>query len=186
MVAPPRSPVLNDLAHVGDVANTPAARRVSNFAIAAVAAALLAACATPAAPPAAVQDGARTWIQLTDAGEARLAYGTPNSDDAPLLMRCRPGSGRITVSADQRRPGEGITLASGGRTLTLQGGEEPDQLNGDGVIVTADAPADAPVFAGFRRCGRMTLVSRRGSVDLPAAGGELAAVERFFAACARR
>ena len=126
---------------------------------------------------------AREWLYNSDGGEAKLAYGTPDSDDAPLMLSCGSGSRRVTVSQDGVEPGRGITLASGGRTATLHGQEQADMLNGEGVIVTAETAADAPVLASFRRTGRIALVTRDGRGELPVEPQERARIDQFFSAC---
>ena len=140
----------------------------------------LGACAT--APDAA--SDTRTWITGAETGEASLTYGTPDSDDAPLLLRCRPGSGRVTLSVDAARPGEGLTLASGARKVTLHGTEEPDVLHGQGVIVTVDTRADNPVLQGFRNTGRLAFVSENGRAELPATAEEQTRIRQFLDRCA--
>jgi len=140
---------------------------------------MLGACATG---PDAASD-ARSWILNSEGDEARLAYGTPQSDDAPLMMRCRPGSGRVTLSRDAARPGEGLTLASGDRKVTLHGAEEPDMLNGQGVIVTAQTRPDSPVLRQFRETGRLALIGERRRAELPATAEERTRIRSFFASC---
>lgn len=140
---------------------------------------LLSACATASD---ATSD-TRTWVAMSEGEEARLAYGTPDSDDAPLLLRCRQGSGRVTLSIDAAAPGEGLTLVSAGRKVTLHGTEEPDVLNGEGVIVTASTRVDNPVLRGFRNTGRLTFVTRRGQAELPATAEEQIRIRRFLDSC---
>jgi hypothetical protein len=132
-----------------------------------------------------VAGDARVWSLHDEGPEARLAYGTPNSDDAPLLLSCAPRSGRVTISKDAARPGAGVTLASNGTTLTLHGEETPDMLNGQGVIVTAQTPSDTPVLRRFRDTGRIALEDAGRREDLPAAPAERAQIRRFFDTCGR-
>ena len=138
------------------------------------------ACTT--APDA--RSDTRAWTLHEEGAETSLAYGTPNSDDAPLQMRCRSGSGRVTLSRDAARPGEGLTLASDDRKIVLHGAEEPDMLNGDGgVIVTAQTGLENPVLQRFRQTGRLTLISDARRAELPATAEERARIRRFFAGC---
>jgi hypothetical protein len=141
----------------------------------------LGACAT--AQDADAEADTRTWISVADGAEARLAYGTPDSDDAPLLLHCRTGSGRVTVSLNGAEAGEALTLASGGRKVALKGSEEPDLLHGEGVIVTADARADHPVMQGFRNTGRLAFITRRGRAELPATAEERTRIRGFLDSC---
>jgi hypothetical protein len=139
----------------------------------------LGACAS--APEA--RSDARTWILGGEDGEARLAYGTPDSDDAPLMMRCQTGSGRVTLSRDAARPGEGLALASGDRKVVLHGAEEPDMLNGQGVIVTAQTGLENPVLRRFRDTGRLAMISDTRRAELPATAEERARIRQFFQGC---
>ena len=126
---------------------------------------------------------AREWIYNSDGGEAKLAYGTPQSDDVPLMLSCAGGSRTVTVSQDGLEPGRGITIASGGRSMTLHGEEQADMLNGSGVIVTAQTSPDAPVLRSFRRTGRLELVTKEGRAELPVRRQERSLVDQFFARC---
>lgn len=139
----------------------------------------LGACAT--ASDAA--SDSRTWVLHAEGGETRLAYGTPDSDDAPLMMRCRTGSGQVSLSRDAARPGEGINLVSGARTVVLHGAEEPDVLNGVGVVVTARTGLDNPVLRSFRDTGRLALISGTRRADLPATPEERTRIRQFFGGC---
>ena len=154
-------------------------KRAARFLPALAALSFMGACAT--APDA--EADTRAWVLGADGAETRLAYGTPDSDDAPLMLRCRAGSGRVTVSRDAAKPGEGVTLASGGRSLTLRGQEEPDMINGEGVIVTAQTSLNGPVLQGFRDSGRLALVTDRRRAELPATAAERVQIRRFFQTC---
>jgi hypothetical protein len=157
-------------------------RRVAKLLPALAALFFMGACAT--SPDAAAD--ARGWFLNTEAGETKLAYGTPQSDDAPLLMSCLPGSGRVTVSRDSARPGQGVTLASGDRRVTLHGSEQPDMLNGQGVIVTAQTETTNAVLQRFTQTGRLALVADRERADLPATPEEREQIRAFFDACGAR
>ena len=146
------------------------------FALSLLTVAALSACASYDAP-----QNSRQWIFNADGGEARLAYGTPQSDDAPLMMSCRSG-GRVSISQNQLQPGDGVTLESGPARTTFHGEAEPDQLNG-GTIVTADAAVTSPVLQAFRRSGRLAMVENGRTARLPASPAERAQIQRFFEVC---
>ena len=137
---------------------------------------LVAACATydPAADT-------REWIFSAE-GEPRLVYGTPQSDDAPLMLHCAPRSGRIRLSQHGLRPGDGISLASGRERTVVHGESEPDELNG-GVIVSAEIDARAPVLAAFRTSGQLVVDEAGRATRFYAAPLERGLIEQFFARC---
>jgi hypothetical protein len=123
----------------------------------------------------------RGWF-FNNEGEVKLAYGTPQSDDAPLMLYCTPRSGQVTLSQSALRPGDGVTLAAGGQKSTFHGESQPDQLNG-GTIVTAQAPVNTPVLNAFRSTGRLAIEERGRATVLTATPAERAQIEQFFASC---
>jgi hypothetical protein len=137
----------------------------------------LSACATYDAA-----SDTRGWFFHTDGAEAKLAYGTPQSDDAPLMLMCTGRSGQVTLSQSAVRPGDGVTLASSGRRSTFYGETEADQLNG-GLIVSAVAPVDAPVLSAFRRSGDLAIEENGRRARLLATPVERAQIQQFFQTC---
>ena len=137
---------------------------------------LVAACATYD-----LAADSREWIFNED-GEVRLVYGTPQSDDAPLMLHCAPGSGRIQLSQNGLRPGDGISLASGAQATVVHGESEPDQLNG-GVSVTAEVETRTPVLAAFRATGQLVVAEAGRSPRFHATPQERGLIEQFFARC---
>ena len=144
--------------------------------------AVLTACASATTTTTDAGGDGRAWIYNADAGEAKLAYGTPQSDDVPLMMACAPGSGRVALSQGGLRPGDGIALASGSHRTTFRGTAEPDQLSG-GVWMTAEADAADPLLRSFRDTGRLVLAGPGGGGALHAGPADRDAITRFFAAC---
>lgn len=152
-----------------------------------------AACATletPAEPapavastgtPAPVAD--HDWFYHRDGGEARLVYGLAESDDLRLGLDCAQGSGRLALSAvagPDARPE--IHIEAGGETERFPAQSEPSQLH-DGVFLTAEARADAPVFQRFRRVGWLAVWldgERQAYAPQPDSAPN---IERFFAFC---
>lgn len=123
------------------------------------------------------------WFFMADGANAKLAYGLENSDDLRLGLECAQGSGALdmTASANDGAVPE-IYIESGGDTERYPASAEPAVVH-DGLVLTAQAQADAPVFQRFRRLGwlavwhgddRQTYVPQTGSVDR---------IERFFAFC---
>ena len=123
----------------------------------------------------------RGWFFNRD-GEVKLAYGTPQSDDVPLMLSCQPGTGRVFLSQGGLRPGDGITLTSGSGRSTFYGMTEPDQLNG-GLFVTAEASALNPVLTAFRDTGRITLDENGRPARLYATPAEHQQIRQFFSTC---
>lgn len=148
-----------------------------------------AACATveppPPAPPASAPApvAGYDWFYHPDGGEARLVYGLAESDDLRLGMDCRQGSGRLMLSAVGGPAADPeILVESGGETERFAARSEPTQLH-DGVFLTAEAAADAPVFLRFRRTGWIALWQdgeRQAYAPHPESAPN---IERFFAFC---
>lgn len=151
------------------------------------------ACATaaPDAPPPATtaSSGSPTpvegydWFFHADEDAARLAYGLAESDDLRLGLDCNRASGQLSLSgvaSDEAKPE--FHIESGGETARFPAESEPSQLH-DGVFLSAEAPADAPVFQRFRRVGWLALWQdgkRQAYAPHPASAPD---IERFFAFC---
>lgn len=152
-----------------------------------------AACATVETPtepaPGVESSGApvpvadHDWFYHRDGSEARLVYGLAESDDLRLGLDCSQGSGRLALSAvggPDAKPE--ISIEAGGETERFAARSEPSELN-DGVFLTADADADAPVFQRFRRVGWLALWldgERQAYAPQPESAPN---IERFFAFC---
>jgi len=153
----------------------------------------VAACATVEAPtepaPGVASSGApvpvadHDWFYHRDGSEARLVYGLAESDDLRLGLDCSQGSGRLALSAvggPDAKPE--IYVEAGGETERFAARSEPSELH-DGVFLTAEANADAPVFQRFRRVGWLALWldgERQAYAPHPESTPN---IERFFAFC---
>jgi hypothetical protein len=151
------------------------------------------ACATVEAPsepaPGVASSGApapvadHDWFYHRDGNEARLVYGLAESDDLRLGLDCSQGSGQLALSAvggPDAKPE--ILVEAGGETERFPARSEPSQLH-DGVFLTAEAEADAPVFQRFRRIGWLALWldgERQAYAPQPESTPN---IERFFAFC---
>jgi len=152
--------------------------------------AILAACATTPAPSASPSTGPAPlpvegydWIFHEEAGEARLVYGVAESDDVRVALDCGRGAGRLALTALAGPGAEPvILLESGGETERFAATAEEDLVH-DGLILSATAAADTPVFRRFRQVGwlaswqdgvREAYAPHPGSADR---------IERFFAFC---
>lgn len=153
----------------------------------------VAACATvetPASPAPVVASSSspapvanHDWFYHRDGRAARLVYGLAESDDLRLGLDCSEGSGRLALSAvagPDAKPE--ILVEAGGETERFAAQSEPSQLH-EGVFLTAEAAADAPVFQRFRRVGWLALWldgERQAYAPHP---GSAPGIERFFAFC---
>ena len=156
-------------------------------------AATLSACATagPKAPsttdtassgsPAPVEN--YDWFFHGDETSARLAYGLEESDDLRLGLDCDRGSGRLALSGNAPAGARAeFQIESGGATERFAAKAEPSELH-DGVFLSAEARADAPVFQRFRRIGWLAMWQdgeRQAYAPHPAS---VPNIERFFAFC---
>lgn len=166
--------------------------RLRALPIALVLTATLAACATtPAAPPPPSAGPGATpapvegydWIFHEDGGDARLVYGVAESDDVRVALDCARGAGRLDLTALAGPGAEpAIVLESGGETERFAAAVEEDLVH-DGLILSAAAEADRPVFRHFRQVGWLALWQdgvREAYVPHP---GSADRIERFFAFC---
>lgn len=123
------------------------------------------------------------WFYHVDQDEARLAYGLAESDDLRLGMDCRRGAGRLALSATSSiETAKDIHIESGGETERFAASSEPSEVH-DGVFLTAQADADAPVFQRFRRVGWLAVWqgdAREAYAPHPQSRDN---IERFFAFC---
>lgn len=123
------------------------------------------------------------WFFHADAAAARLAYGLAESDDLRLGLDCDRGSGRLTLSGTAStgaRPE--FHIEAGGETARFPARAEASQLH-DGVFLSGQAAADAPVFQGFRRVGWLALWQDGKRQAYAPQAGSAPNIERFFAFC---
>ena len=159
--------------------------------LAAASLAALTACATAPTPepyvrpesPAPTPIAGYDWHLNMSGGEAGLAYGVAESDDVRLSLHCTAGSDDLMLYKDVAEGSEPvISLESGGETERFPASAEPSMLTG-GVILSASAEADHPVFQRFRRVGWLASWVGDDREAYAAHPGSEVAVERFFAAC---
>lgn len=131
--------------------------------------------------PVPVED--HDWFFHAEEDTARLAYGLAESDDLRLGLDCIRSSGRLSLTGmapDAAKPE--FHIESGGETARFPAEAEPSQVS-DGVFLSAEAPADAPVFQRFRRVGWLALWQdgvRQAYAPHPESAPN---IERFFAFC---
>lgn len=156
----------------------------------ALAALALAACAptvtsnlTAASSGAPVAAPGYDWHFNEDAEEASLSYGMAETDDVPLDLSCRPGSGALQILqtvADGHPPR--IALESGGDTETYPAKAEPSAMH-DGLDLTAEAKAADPVFLRFRQLGWLAAYGPDYRTPFVAQHGSDQRIDRFFTLC---
>ena len=145
-----------------------------------IAAVGLAACATP--PPAPVADTGWRWSAYSDAeGLAKLAFGTPDSDDVVLMLTCEASARGVEIVAPARRLGPmPLILTSGPDTLRLRAKAEPAEAF-DGALVSARTTSAEPVLARFSQTGALSV--RVDGEALPLAPAPAADAAAFLAHC---
>ena len=123
------------------------------------------------------------WHLNEDAEEASLSYGMAETDDVPLDLSCRPGSGALqilqTVAEDHPKV---IALESGGDTETYAAKAEPSAMH-EGLDLTAAARASDPVFLRFRQLGWLAAYGPDYRTPFVAQRGSAGRIDRFFALC---
>ena len=123
------------------------------------------------------------WHFNEDAEEASLSYGVAETDDVPLDLSCRPGSGALqilqTVAEGHPRV---IALESGGDSETYPAKAEPSAMH-DGLDLTAVARTTDPVFLRFRKLGWLAAYGPDYRTPFVAQPGSAGQIDRFFALC---
>ena len=123
------------------------------------------------------------WYLHTDGDEASLAYGLRDSDDLRLGLNCRRGSSRLALSAlGETGTAPEISLESGGEAALYPATVEASEL-ADGVVLSAMAPATAPVFQRFQAVGWLAHRQADDIHPYVAHPGSRARIARFFAFC---
>jgi hypothetical protein len=126
--------------------------------------------------------GAMTWnLHMAD-GEAKLAYGPPNSDLVGLMLSCRRGTGSVPISGDVPADRPILVPASGASRLRLSGPAEADP-HSSGLFLQASAPSSDPTLRRFTRTGDLRLVRALDDAKLDAPAAAKGDIRRFFAHC---
>jgi hypothetical protein len=146
-----------------------------------IASCTLAACAHQTAPSSM---GGMSWVATTAdvGGEAKLAFGAPNTDNVVLMMSCQPKSGLVAVStiesAAVRAPV--MTLTSRDRSSRHAAVATRNEL-GEGALVEAQAPAADPTLTRFAETGELAVAVNGRRLSLP--GADRADARRFVDSC---
>jgi hypothetical protein len=153
--------------------------RIAAFA-SLIAAAGLAACASPPPTHAAIASGMGWALYETAEEGVKLAYGEPQSDDVPLMLTCLPGSGRVAVNMST--PAEApryIGLVSGPTASRFPAAMKPDPA--EVYRMEATGPATAPALLRFATTGELVVQANGSRITLPTLDPRQAA--KFMKTC---
>ena len=134
---------------------------------------------------------ARSWTFNFDSDAAVLQYGTPDSDDAVLVISCEPGkrSMRIAefIGSDSLVPGRTahLKLASGAATLDYAGQTVSNEMDGTVNIEVTVAP-DPKLTALLKTGTALTLDIAGKQASIPLKDAAKPAAEFEKACFARR
>jgi hypothetical protein len=141
------------------------------------------------AAPAGAQEG-RTWLFNFDSDTAVLQYGTPDSDDAVLVIACEPGkkSMRINefVGSASLVPGRSAHLKLGNGTAVLDYAGQTVANEMDGTVnIEVSARVDPKLIALLKVGTTLTvdIAGKPTTIPLKDAAPHVAEFEK---ACLRR
>lgn len=129
-----------------------------------------------------VREAPSSWHLYFEDSLAKLAYGTPNSDNVGLMLTCEARSGAVRVYSDAEPGRPTLVLASGRKSTRLQGVVYPDPLSG-GTAFETETSSHAAAFQNFARTGRLSVIDAAHARPIPASAEDKREVRRFFAYC---
>jgi hypothetical protein len=152
-------------------------------------AAVISSLALMLAAPAGAQE-ARTWMFNFDSDTAVLQYGTPDSDDAVLVIACEPGkkSMRINefVGSANLMPGRAahLKLANGTAVVDYAGQTVANEMDGT-VNIEVSVGVDPKLIALLKTGSTLTvdIAGKQTAIPLKDAAPHVAEFEK---ACLRR
>jgi hypothetical protein len=139
--------------------------------------------------PAGAQD-ARTWIFNFDSDTAVLQYGTPESDDAALVITCEPGKKSMHIAefigADGLVPGRSahLKLANGAASVDYAGQTVSNEM--DGTVNIEVTVATDPRLIALLKTGTVLTVDIAGKQTSIPLKGAAPHVAEFEKACLGR
>jgi hypothetical protein len=139
--------------------------------------------------PAGAQE-TRAWIFNFDSDTAVLQYGSPQSDDAVLVITCEPAKRSMHINefigSDTLEPGRAahLKLTSGATTLDYAGQTVTNEMDGN-VNVEVTAPTDPKLIALLKSGTALTVDVAGKQTTIPLKGAAPHVVE-FEKACLRR
>jgi hypothetical protein len=151
--------------------------------------AVISSLALMLAAPAGAQE-ARTWMFNFDSDTAVLQYGTPDSDDAVLVIACEPGkkSMRINefVGSANLMPGRAahLKLANGTAVVDYAGQTVANEMDGT-VNIEVSVGVDPKLIALLKTGSTLTvdIAGKQTAIPLKDAAPHVAEFEK---ACLRR
>jgi hypothetical protein len=134
--------------------------------------------------PAGAQD-ARTWMFNFDSDTAVLQYGTPESDDAVLVIACEPGKKSMHIAefigADGLVPGRAarLKLANGAASVDYAGQTVSNEMDGN-VNIEVNVAPDPKLIALLKTGTALTIdiAGKQTSIPLKGAAPHVAEFEK--------
>lgn len=127
------------------------------------------------------------WFVVNTGGEAKLAFGRPNSDDVRLMMVCAKGSGKVTMSRTVAAADAGETptlyLGSGSARGKWLASARPSADQAGHVDLTVKTSTTDPAIDAFQRNGWISAIQADGKTEGMAPHPGENAVRRFFDFC---
>ena len=141
------------------------------------------------AAPAGAQ-AARSWMFNFDSDTAVLQYGTPDSDDAVLVIACEPGKKSMHINefigSDKLMPGRTAHLKLGNGTAVVDYAGQTVANEMDGTVnIEVSAPIDPKLIALLKTGSTLTvdIAGKQTAIPLKDAAAHVAEFEK---ACLRR
>lgn len=136
------------------------------------------------AAPAGAQD-ARTWLFTFDSDTAVLQYGTPESDDAVLVIACDPGKKTMYITefvgSNNLSPGRTahLKLASGTGSVDYAGQAVANEMDGT-VNIEVSTTADPKLIALLKTGTALTIdvAGNQRTIPLKGAAPHVAEFEK--------
>jgi len=146
--------------------------------------AVIGSLAIALAVPAGAQD-ARSWMFNFDSDTAVLQYGTPDSDDAVLVISCDPGkrSMRINefIGSASLVPGQATHLKIGNGTAVVDYAGQTVANEMDGTVnIEISVPVDPKLIALLKTGPSLTvdIAGKQTAIPLKDAGPHVAEFEK--------
>jgi len=154
-------------------------------------AAVLGACSTTAPPmsvkstatPSPPVDPSMVWSYHKGAqGEAHLAFGTPDTDNAGIMLQCRPKGGAVEFFTELDRRADAVRFRSGAADKRYAAKLERSEMTG-GWSALGEIRLPDPVLAAFEKTGLISQVEDRAYPQDARTAAERADIKRFFGFC---
>ncbi len=121
-----------------------------------------------------------------------LVYGVDESDDAPVIFKCKLRKGFANIQTEVVAPPPTPSAADWSGVVKLRSGSVSGSVKAKvtasemtgGEWAEADIPLGAPILQAFRGSGRLTVLNDNAAVYDAKSGAERAAIATFFKVCA--